>query len=171
MTAYLSYTLRMRTLFRGWPIMVNDTHTRRRTRMNLSVICMWAVKGAAVNTGDHSVEEREAEGVIRLPGGRLVQFWRWAAGVPPTTSSHDWRSPAKCRRPAICCSASTGVYRRTCQGVLLPVLFTTVLLNWGSVPRGVCNPWGWGPKSWGVNLFYFGDGDMKTSVLACTGKW
>jgi len=28
--AYLGYTLRMRTLFRGWPIMVNDTHTRRR---------------------------------------------------------------------------------------------------------------------------------------------
>ena len=30
MVAYLGYTLRMRTLFRGWPIMVNDTHTRRR---------------------------------------------------------------------------------------------------------------------------------------------
>ena len=29
MAACLSYTLRMRTLFRGWPIMVNDTHTRR----------------------------------------------------------------------------------------------------------------------------------------------
>jgi len=32
MAAYLGYTLRMRTLFRGWPIMVNDTHTRRRRR-------------------------------------------------------------------------------------------------------------------------------------------
>ena len=30
MAAYLGYTLRMRTMFRGWPIMVNDTHTRRR---------------------------------------------------------------------------------------------------------------------------------------------
>jgi len=30
MAAYLGYTLRMRMLFRGWPIMVNDTHTRRR---------------------------------------------------------------------------------------------------------------------------------------------
>jgi len=30
MVAYLGYTLRMRTLFHGWPIMVNDTHTRRR---------------------------------------------------------------------------------------------------------------------------------------------
>jgi len=30
MAAYLGYTQRMRTLFRGWPIMVNDTHTRRR---------------------------------------------------------------------------------------------------------------------------------------------
>jgi len=33
MVAYLGYTLRMRTLFRGWPIMVNDTHTRRRRRL------------------------------------------------------------------------------------------------------------------------------------------
>ena len=30
MAAYLGYTLRMKTLFHGWPIMVNDTHTRRR---------------------------------------------------------------------------------------------------------------------------------------------
>jgi len=30
MAAHLGCTLRMRTLFRGWPIMVNDTHTRRR---------------------------------------------------------------------------------------------------------------------------------------------
>jgi len=30
MVAYLSYTLRMKMLFHGWPIMVHDTHTRRR---------------------------------------------------------------------------------------------------------------------------------------------
>ena len=30
MVAYLSYTLRMKMLFRGWPVMVHDTHTRRR---------------------------------------------------------------------------------------------------------------------------------------------
>ena len=30
MAAYLGYTLRKRTLFRGWLIMVNDTHMRRR---------------------------------------------------------------------------------------------------------------------------------------------
>jgi len=33
MAAYLRCTLRIRTLFRGWPIMVNDTHTRRRRHM------------------------------------------------------------------------------------------------------------------------------------------
>jgi len=33
MAAYLGYTLRMKTLFRGWPIMVDDTHTRRRRRL------------------------------------------------------------------------------------------------------------------------------------------
>jgi len=30
MAAYLGYTRRMKTLFHCWPIMVNDTHTRRR---------------------------------------------------------------------------------------------------------------------------------------------
>ena len=30
MAAYLGYSLRMKTLFRGWPVMVHDTHTRRR---------------------------------------------------------------------------------------------------------------------------------------------
>jgi len=30
MAVYLGYTLRMKTMFRGWPVMVHDTHTRRR---------------------------------------------------------------------------------------------------------------------------------------------
>ena len=30
MAAHLGYTLRMKMLFRGWPFMVHDTHTRRR---------------------------------------------------------------------------------------------------------------------------------------------
>ena len=39
MAAYLGYTLRMRTMFRGWPIMVNDTHTRRRRSLTVTCIC------------------------------------------------------------------------------------------------------------------------------------
>ena len=35
MAAYLGYTLRMKTLFHGWPVMVNDTHTRRRRRRSV----------------------------------------------------------------------------------------------------------------------------------------
>jgi len=30
MVAYLGYTLSMKTLFRGWPVVVHDTHTRKR---------------------------------------------------------------------------------------------------------------------------------------------
>jgi len=33
MADYLGYTLWMKTLFRGWPVMVHDTHTRGRRRM------------------------------------------------------------------------------------------------------------------------------------------
>ena len=32
MVAYLGYTLRMKSLFRGWPVMVHDTHTHTRRR-------------------------------------------------------------------------------------------------------------------------------------------
>ena len=32
-SAYLGYTLRMKTLFRDWPVMVHDTRTRRRRRL------------------------------------------------------------------------------------------------------------------------------------------
>jgi len=43
MTAYLGYTLQMKTLFRGWPVMVHDTHTRRRIqcllRLHVPVDC------------------------------------------------------------------------------------------------------------------------------------
>jgi len=42
MAAYLGYTLRMRTLFRGWPIMVNDTHTRRR-RLHSTPSITWRI--------------------------------------------------------------------------------------------------------------------------------
>ena len=33
MAAYLGYTLRMKMLFRGWPVMVHDKHTRRRSEV------------------------------------------------------------------------------------------------------------------------------------------
>ena len=40
LVAYLGYTLRMKTLFCGWPVTVHDTHTRRRRRRstNLSLL-------------------------------------------------------------------------------------------------------------------------------------
>ena len=35
MAAYLGYTLWMKTLFRGWPVMAHTMHTRRRRRINI----------------------------------------------------------------------------------------------------------------------------------------
>ena len=44
MAAYLGYTLRMSMLFRGWPIMVNDTHTRRRIKVVFFIVkAYWQV--------------------------------------------------------------------------------------------------------------------------------
>jgi len=44
MAAYLGYTLRMKTPFRGWPVMVHDTHTRRLVSQETafsSADCSW----------------------------------------------------------------------------------------------------------------------------------
>jgi len=41
MAAYLGYTLRMKMLFHGWPIMVHETHTRRRRRV-CHLSCQWS---------------------------------------------------------------------------------------------------------------------------------
>jgi len=38
MTAYLGYTLQMRILFCGWPIMVHDMHRRRRLAQAISSV-------------------------------------------------------------------------------------------------------------------------------------
>ena len=40
MAAYLDYTLRMKTLFRGWPVMLHDMHTRRRASV-WGYVCLW----------------------------------------------------------------------------------------------------------------------------------
>ena len=52
MVACLGCALRVRTLFRGWPIMVNDTHTRRRRSEIVNVVIpvrLWQLQSSAVN--------------------------------------------------------------------------------------------------------------------------
>jgi len=44
MAAYLGYTLRMKTLFRGWPVMAHETHTRRRSP-TLVWVLLWRIVG------------------------------------------------------------------------------------------------------------------------------
>jgi len=45
MAAYLGYTLQMKMLFRGWPVMVHDTHTKRRRRRILLRMCHQNMSG------------------------------------------------------------------------------------------------------------------------------
>jgi len=55
MAAYLGYTLRMRTLFRGWPIIVNDMHTRRRRSRSVQSTPFCQLSTLSVqNVGLHS---------------------------------------------------------------------------------------------------------------------
>ena len=38
MAACLGYTLRMKTLFRGWPVMVDDTYEKKKKTAHLEMI-------------------------------------------------------------------------------------------------------------------------------------
>ena len=90
MVAYLSYTLQMKTLFHGWPIMVHDMHIRRRKLVFLlsfphyarivnipdcgqSSRCRWQWPGEAVpsvlNREDESLRwHRQIAGTEQLQG-------------------------------------------------------------------------------------------------------
>ena len=61
MAAYLGYTLRMKTLFRGWPVMAHETHTRRRRITRIS------------------------SSPLLLPGrgASLINMWNWFVGGEP----------------------------------------------------------------------------------------
>ena len=41
MSAYFGYTLRMKTLFRGWPVMAHEMHTRRRRSDKILPSVLW----------------------------------------------------------------------------------------------------------------------------------
>jgi len=71
MAAYLGYTLRMRTLFCGWPIMVNDTHTRRR-RMHSTP--WWHHTYEVTNTAKLTKWQRE------VPFSTVPKMMKWSPG-------------------------------------------------------------------------------------------
>ena len=61
MAAYLGYTLQMKTLFRGWPVMVYDMHTKRR-RKRLDCVGLLhsfntAWSGGRIHTGSEHIYE------------------------------------------------------------------------------------------------------------------
>ena len=79
MAAYLGYTLRMKALFRGWPIMVNDTHTRRRRRSTRIGDRLW--------TGKPSRYVTSQLGRLSLVLCRVVK-WVSAFGL---SNNNTWR--------------------------------------------------------------------------------
>ena len=88
MAAYLGYTLRMRTLFRGWPIMVNDTHTRRRRRTAVSVL--WNHRYADCILGINPLLSKKASEYG--PEQPSPIDWREMAGsILACNSSTHWR--------------------------------------------------------------------------------
>jgi len=77
MVAYLGYTLRMRTLFRGWPIMVNDMHTRRR-RLQIGIILLpppHRARSWTVNLGVRRWKIKVTVGRIHLEAWQRHRSW------------------------------------------------------------------------------------------------
>jgi len=52
MATYLGYTVQMKTLFRGWPVMVHDTHTRRRSSKCFHERSIWLQKTSFASVCD-----------------------------------------------------------------------------------------------------------------------
>jgi len=87
MAAYLGYTLRMKTLFRGWPVMVHGTHTRRRrSGVCLVFVCQYDNSWTVWDTTMKSVREQdmvkslyefENGCVLMHCGARVVVKRRW----------------------------------------------------------------------------------------------
>jgi len=66
MAAYLCYTLRMKMLFRAWPVMGHDTHTRRRR------LQCWSADGSQATLGVRGSKVKVTRGQkVRL--GDLVK--------------------------------------------------------------------------------------------------
>ena len=76
--AYLGYTLWMRTLFRGWPIMVNETHTRRRRLLLL--LCVTYFCCSACRTCGSSATSFDKDQLRNFsPRENVRVCWPWMA--------------------------------------------------------------------------------------------
>jgi len=66
MAAYLDYTLRMKMLFHGWPVMVHDTHTRRRIRQltKINFTKLWFHSRWLVRLSLHKLISLRRENII-----------------------------------------------------------------------------------------------------------
>ena len=73
MAAYLGYTLWMKTLFRGWPVIVDDTHTRRRWRLKESTPLPTWLTSTKSDPGFESIfQDRSGCGSICWPVSQNV---------------------------------------------------------------------------------------------------
>ena len=84
MAAYLGYTLQMKMLFRGWPVMVNEMYTRRRRmhsvlwRGSLGIrTCLWPMITATICSGLYG----------DLTDYWLIWLWKTAVDVVLCVSS------------------------------------------------------------------------------------
>ena len=64
MAAYPGCTLQMKMLFRGWPVMVHDTHTRRRRRRSSSLVHCLKKCTKFVYHNKHGWPQRREENIL-----------------------------------------------------------------------------------------------------------
>ena len=81
MAAYLGYTQRMRMLFRGWPIMVHDTHTRRRRRSDSGLFAVSSLSTWSWVTTTYHVGQKLWEKIIEIDGD-ILKMWAKQCGGP-----------------------------------------------------------------------------------------
>jgi len=77
MAAYLGYTLRMKTLFHGWPVMAYETHTRRRSELwHVTVVWAWSIRGSQLcRTARDRILTSHSRPIVIRPVTLQVNAW------------------------------------------------------------------------------------------------
>ena len=83
MAAYLGYTLWMKTLFRGWPVMAHDMHTRKRIKESVNITIIIVIK--------YSLLTLPPIMIVRGTNGMLGFFFSRLYSVMMCRMFNSWR--------------------------------------------------------------------------------
>ena len=132
MAAYLGYTLRMQTLFRGWPIMGHGVHTRRRSVHETAPLLTY--NGVHLIAAHYSfIDSERIKGWVGLVGWSIVDglptYHKW--------SPSNWLNtqlpalyPGRTTRVSWYYATSLSTFQRRLKTFLFRKSFPDIIADW-----------------------------------------